>query len=60
MTNMLLIFEPAEQRQPRTKAESRDLYDRMLKFGEQLKSMIGSSMSTASRIWGSCRRAANG
>lgn len=38
MTYMLLIVEPTEQRQTRTEAEGRELYDRMLKFGEGLKS----------------------
>jgi hypothetical protein len=38
MTYMLLIVEPVEQRQTRTEAEGRDLYERMLKFGDQLKS----------------------
>ena len=39
MTYMLLIVEPTEQRQTRTEAEGRELYDRMLKFGEGLKSI---------------------
>lgn len=38
MTYILLIVEPTEQRQTRTEAEGRELYDRMLKFGEGLKS----------------------
>lgn len=38
MTYMLLIVEPVEQRQTRTEAEGRELYERMLKFGDQLKS----------------------
>ncbi len=38
MTYMLLIVEPVEQRQTRTEAEGRELYARMLKFGDQLKS----------------------
>jgi hypothetical protein len=38
MTYMLLIVEPISQRADRTEAEGRELYDRMLKFGDQLKS----------------------
>jgi hypothetical protein len=38
MTYMLLIIEPVEQRSSRTEAEGRDLYARMLQFGEGLKS----------------------
>ncbi len=38
MTHMLLIIEPTEQRQTRAEAEGHELYDHMLKFGDQLKS----------------------
>lgn len=34
---MLLIIEPPGQRDPRTEAEGRELYDRMLRFGDELK-----------------------
>lgn len=34
---LLLILEPKGQRQSRTDAEGRDLYDQMLRFGEDLK-----------------------
>jgi hypothetical protein len=52
MTYMLLIVEPIEQRQTRTDTEGRDLYDRMLKFGAQLKSkgQLISSESLRSQI----------
>jgi hypothetical protein len=38
MTYMLLIVEPTTQRADRTEAEGRNLYDSMVKFGDQLKS----------------------
>ncbi|MGH8781709.1 YciI family protein [Paraburkholderia sp.] len=38
MTYMLLIVEPAEQRNERTEEEGRALYDRMLGFAADLKS----------------------
>ncbi len=38
MAYALMIVEPAGQRQTRTEAEGRDLYDRMLRFGDDLKS----------------------
>ena len=38
MAYALLIVEPAGQRQIRTEAEGRALYDRMLRFSEDLKS----------------------
>ena len=38
MAYALLIVEPAGQRQTRTEAEGRVLYDRMLRFSEDLKS----------------------
>ena len=38
MAYALLIVEPAGQRQTRTEAEGRALYDRMLRFSEDLKS----------------------
>jgi hypothetical protein len=37
MAYMLLIIEPTGQRQTRTEAEGRELYERMLRFGEELK-----------------------
>ena len=37
MAYALLIVEPVGQRQTRTEAEGRDLYDRMLRFSEDLK-----------------------
>ncbi|MCX4163426.1 MULTISPECIES: YciI family protein [Paraburkholderia] len=38
MTYMLLIVEPADQRNDRTEAEGRVLYDRMLAYGADLQS----------------------
>lgn len=38
MAYMLLIIEPVGQRASRTEAEGRALYDRMLRFSEDLKS----------------------
>ena len=37
MAYALLFVEPVGQRQTRTEAEGRDLYDRMLRFSEDLK-----------------------
>lgn len=37
MSYMLLIVEPAGQREERTEAEGRALYDRMMRFSEDLK-----------------------
>jgi hypothetical protein len=37
MAYALLIIEPTGQRQTRTEDEGRDLYDRMLRFSEDLK-----------------------
>jgi hypothetical protein len=37
MSYMLLIVEPAGQRQTRTEAEGRAMYDRMVNFSETLK-----------------------
>jgi hypothetical protein len=37
MAYALLIIEPAGQRQERTEAQGRELYDRMLQFGEALR-----------------------
>jgi hypothetical protein len=37
MTYMLLIIEPTGQRVARTEAEGRELYDRMLGFGADLR-----------------------
>ena len=57
MTYMLLIVEPADQRNDRTEAEGRVLYDRMLAYGADLQSrglLIGSeslaSMKQAARL----------
>src|SRR5471030_729589 len=38
MAYALLVIEPAGRRLSRTEAEGRALYDRMLRFGEDLKS----------------------
>jgi len=38
MAYALLIVEPSGQRQTRTEAEGRDLYERMVRFSEDLKS----------------------
>jgi hypothetical protein len=38
MAYALLIVEPAGQRQSRTEAEGRALYERMVRYGEDLKS----------------------
>jgi hypothetical protein len=38
MAYALMIVEPVGQRQTRTEAEGRELYDRMLRFSEDLKS----------------------
>lgn len=37
MAYMLLMVEPTGQRRTRTEAEGRAVYDRMLKFGDDLK-----------------------
>ena len=37
MSYMLLILEPTGQRATRTEAEGRELYERMLRFGDELK-----------------------
>ncbi len=37
MAYMLLVVEPQGQRSTRTDAEGRDLYDRMIRFSEELK-----------------------
>src|SRR5258706_12714855 len=37
MSYMLLIMEPPGQRLTRTEAEGRDCYERMLRWGEELK-----------------------
>ena len=37
MSYLLLIIEPIGQRLTRTEAEGRDLYEQMLRFGEDLK-----------------------
>jgi hypothetical protein len=38
MAYMLLMIEPTEQRRERTESEGRAVYDRMLRFGDELKS----------------------
>lgn len=38
MPYMLLMIEPTGQRQTRTEAEGRAVYERMLRFGDELKS----------------------
>jgi hypothetical protein len=38
MPYMLLMIEPPEQRRTRTPAEGRAVYERMLRFGDNLKS----------------------
>jgi len=50
MAYALLIVEPAGQRQERTEAQGRDLYDRMLRFSEDLraKGLLTLSQSLAS------------
>lgn len=57
MSYMLLIVEPTDQRQSRTETEGRAVYDRMLRFGEDLQSrglLLGaeslSSHATAARV----------
>jgi hypothetical protein len=37
MAYMLLVVEPPEQRQERTEREGRELYERMLRFSDELK-----------------------
>ena len=37
MAYMLLMIEPPEQRRTRTAAEGRAVYERMVRFGEELK-----------------------
>ena len=50
MAYALLIMEPAGQRQERTEAEGRDLYDRMVRFSSDLESrgLLTLSQSLAS------------
>jgi hypothetical protein len=50
MAYALLIVEPAGQRQERTDAQGRELYDRMLRFSEELraKGLLTLSQSLAS------------
>jgi len=47
MAYMLLIVEPAGQRQNRTESEGRTLYDRMLRFSADLKARGLLTMSQA-------------
>ena len=37
MAHMLLIMEPIDQRRTRTEAEGREVYDRMLRWGDSLR-----------------------
>ena len=37
MAHMLLIMEPIGQRRTRTEAEGREVYDRMLRWGDSLR-----------------------
>jgi len=37
MPYMLMMIEPTDQRRARSEAEGRDLYDRMLRFGQSLQ-----------------------
>jgi hypothetical protein len=50
MAYALLIVEPAGQRQERTDAQGQELYDRMLRFSEELRSkgLLTLSQSLAS------------
>ena len=57
MAYMLMMVEPVGQRQERTEAEGRDLYDRMVRWGAELKQrglLISAeslrSQSSASRV----------
>ena len=57
MPYMLLIVEPAGQRQERTEAEGRAVYDRMRRFADELKEkglLLGveslGSQATAARV----------
>ncbi len=49
MAYALLIVEPAGQRQERTEAEGRELYERMSRFSEELKSRGLLTMSQSLR-----------
>ena len=53
MPYMLLIVEPPEQRRTRTEAEGRAVYDRMLRFGQQLarrgKLLAGEALASQAR-----------
>jgi hypothetical protein len=51
MPYMLLIVEPEGQRQARSEAEGREAYERMLRFGEALKSR-GLLIASQSLQWG--------
>jgi hypothetical protein len=57
MAHMLLIMEPIGQRRTRTEAEGREVYDRMLRWGDSLRArglLLASeslkSQSEASRV----------
>jgi hypothetical protein len=57
MSYMLLILEPTDQRRTRTESEGRAVYDRMLRFADDLKSkglLLGAeslaSSTTAARV----------
>lgn len=62
MAYALLIVEPAGQRQERTEAQGRELYDRMLRFSEELRSkgLLTLSQSLASDQNGAPRPHAGG
>jgi hypothetical protein len=53
MRYMLLIIEPPQQRRTRTEAEGRAVYDRMLRFGEELERsgrlLGGEALASSSR-----------
>ena len=54
MAYALLILEPAGQRQGRTEAQGRELYDRMLRFSAELRAqgLLTLSQSLASDLGG--------
>ncbi len=51
MSYLLLIHEPPEQRRTRTDAEGRAVYERMLRFGDELRrdGLLAASESLASQ-----------
>lgn len=62
MTYMLLIIEPAGQRQERSEEEGRALYERMLRFSGELKDrgLLKASQSLRSDAEGARIRVRNG